>query len=134
MLIFALHSLSKEEKMKTNLNRIIRERKKTIYSSLTTTIEETMKPCYDSKTEDHYRHINTLLHIFVVQHFYVNMFLFYVEAKRIGGKGSLNKMRETIEEHVHLSKDVMFAQAKDAMTTQLRYLTVCHILYFVIQK
>ncbi|KAL3055673.1 hypothetical protein OYC64_018364 [Pagothenia borchgrevinki] len=38
---------TEEEKMKANLNKIIRERKKTIYSSLTTTIEETMKPCYD---------------------------------------------------------------------------------------
>ncbi|KAJ4942426.1 hypothetical protein JOQ06_012292 [Pogonophryne albipinna] len=38
---------TEEEKMKTNLNKLIRECKKTIYSSLTTTIEETMKPCYD---------------------------------------------------------------------------------------
>ncbi|KAJ4932094.1 hypothetical protein JOQ06_010524 [Pogonophryne albipinna] len=37
---------TEEEKMKTKLNKLIRKRKKTIYSSLTTTIEETMKPCY----------------------------------------------------------------------------------------
>ncbi|KAF3846364.1 hypothetical protein F7725_003442 [Dissostichus mawsoni] len=42
---------TEEEKMKTNLNKLIRERKKTIYSSLTTTIEETMKECYDRAKE-----------------------------------------------------------------------------------
>ena len=119
--------------MKTNLNKLIRERKKTIYSSLTTTIEETMKECYDSKSEDHYRHRNTL-HMFMLQNVYVNMFLFYVGAKEIRGEGTLKNMRETIEMHVHGSKDVMFAQAKDAMMKQLRDLMVCHILYFVLQK
>ncbi|KAL3053752.1 hypothetical protein OYC64_006137 [Pagothenia borchgrevinki] len=79
---------TEEEKMKTKLNKLIRERKKTIYSSLTTTIEETMKECYDG-------------------------------AKEIRGEGSLEKMRETIEMHVHDSKNVMFAQAKDAMMKQL---------------
>ncbi|KAI9514765.1 hypothetical protein NQZ68_030955 [Dissostichus eleginoides] len=42
---------TEEEKMKTNLKKLIRERKKTIYSSLTTTIEETMKECYDRAKE-----------------------------------------------------------------------------------
>ncbi|KAJ4931691.1 hypothetical protein JOQ06_010131, partial [Pogonophryne albipinna] len=80
---------TEEEKMKTKLNKLIRERKKTIYSSLTTTIEETMKECYD-------------------------------RAKEIKGKGSEEKMRETIEMHMHGSKNVMFTQAKDAMMEQLR--------------
>ncbi|XP_034075640.1 nuclear GTPase SLIP-GC-like [Gymnodraco acuticeps] len=82
---------TEEEKMKTNLNNLIRERKKTIYSSLTTTIEETMKPCYD-------------------------------RAKEIKGVGTLKNMRETIEKHVHDSKNVMFALAKDAMMKQMREL------------
>ncbi|XP_068574325.1 nuclear GTPase SLIP-GC-like isoform X2 [Cebidichthys violaceus] len=38
---------TEEEKMKTKLNKIIRDRKKTIYSSLTTTIETNMQKCYD---------------------------------------------------------------------------------------
>ncbi|KAI9514763.1 hypothetical protein NQZ68_030953 [Dissostichus eleginoides] len=42
---------TEEEKMKTNLKKLICERKKTIYSSLTTTIEETMKECYDRAKE-----------------------------------------------------------------------------------
>ncbi|KAI4822892.1 hypothetical protein KUCAC02_008413 [Chaenocephalus aceratus] len=79
---------TEEETMTTKLNKLIRKRKKTIYSSLTTTIEETMKPCYD-------------------------------RAKEIRGEGSLKNMRETIEMHVHGSKNVMFAQAKDAMMKQL---------------
>ena len=85
---------------------------------------------------DHYSagDATTLLHIFMLQHFYVNMFLFYVGAKEIKGEGTLKNMRETIEIHVHVSKNVMFAQAKDAMMKQLRDLKVYHILYFVIQK
>ncbi|KAK5885005.1 hypothetical protein CesoFtcFv8_018763 [Champsocephalus esox] len=42
---------TEEETMTTKLNKLIRKRKKTIYSSLTTTIEETMKPCYDRAKE-----------------------------------------------------------------------------------
>ncbi|KAJ4931693.1 hypothetical protein JOQ06_010133 [Pogonophryne albipinna] len=80
---------TEEEKMKTKLKKLILERKKTIYSSLTTTIEETMKECYD-------------------------------RAKEIKGKGSEEKMRETIKKHVYDSKNVIFAQAKDAMMKQLR--------------
>ncbi|XP_026181789.1 nuclear GTPase SLIP-GC-like isoform X2 [Mastacembelus armatus] len=37
---------TEEEKLKTKLNRTIRKRKKTIYNSLTDTIEEYMKECY----------------------------------------------------------------------------------------
>ncbi|XP_059204614.1 nuclear GTPase SLIP-GC-like [Centropristis striata] len=37
---------TEEENIKTELNKIIRERKKIIYSSLMTTIEEAMKKCY----------------------------------------------------------------------------------------
>ncbi|XP_068574328.1 nuclear GTPase SLIP-GC-like isoform X2 [Cebidichthys violaceus] len=38
---------TEEEQIKTKLNKIIRKRKKTIYSSLTTTIETNMQKCYD---------------------------------------------------------------------------------------
>ncbi|KAK9535077.1 hypothetical protein VZT92_007480 [Zoarces viviparus] len=38
---------TEEEQMKTKLNKIIRKRKKSIYSSLTTTIETNMQKCYD---------------------------------------------------------------------------------------
>ncbi|KAK2833466.1 hypothetical protein Q5P01_017355 [Channa striata] len=37
---------TEEENIKTKLNKIIRERKKTIYTSLMETIEETMQECY----------------------------------------------------------------------------------------
>ncbi|XP_045889158.1 nuclear GTPase SLIP-GC-like [Micropterus dolomieu] len=42
---------TEEEKIKTKLNKIIRERKKTVYSSLTTTIEMTMEKCYTKAAE-----------------------------------------------------------------------------------
>ncbi|XP_027140963.1 nuclear GTPase SLIP-GC isoform X2 [Larimichthys crocea] len=38
---------TEEEEIKTKLNKMIRERKKTIYSSLMTTIEKTMQECYE---------------------------------------------------------------------------------------
>ncbi|XP_056263680.1 nuclear GTPase SLIP-GC-like isoform X2 [Pseudoliparis swirei] len=38
---------TEEDKIKTKLNKIIRDHKKTIYSSLTTTIEKSMQECYD---------------------------------------------------------------------------------------
>ncbi|KAM6966887.1 nuclear GTPase SLIP-GC-like [Tautogolabrus adspersus] len=38
---------TEEEKMKAKLDKTIRERKKEIYNSLTTTIEENMQKCYD---------------------------------------------------------------------------------------
>uniref|UniRef100_A0A8P4G836 Dynamin N-terminal domain-containing protein n=1 Tax=Dicentrarchus labrax TaxID=13489 RepID=A0A8P4G836_DICLA len=80
---------TEEEKMKTKLNKITRERKKTIYSSLTTTIEEAMKECYQ-------------------------------KAADFKGKDSLKNMRDTIEKHVHDSKNIMFQQAKNEMLNQLR--------------
>ncbi|XP_068435190.1 nuclear GTPase SLIP-GC-like [Clinocottus analis] len=42
---------TEEKKIKAKLNKIIRERKKTIYSSLTATIETSMQPCYDAAKE-----------------------------------------------------------------------------------
>ncbi|XP_051243531.1 nuclear GTPase SLIP-GC-like isoform X9 [Dicentrarchus labrax] len=87
---------TEEEKMKTKLNKITRERKKTIYSSLTTTIEEAMKECYQI------------------------VFYFVVEAADFKGKDSLKNMRDTIEKHVHDSKNIMFQQAKNEMLNQLR--------------
>lgn len=46
MWIFS-YSLSQEIKMKKKLIKIIRDRKKKIYSSLMTTVEESMQKCYD---------------------------------------------------------------------------------------
>ena len=43
---------SKEQKIKTVLNKTIREKKKTVYNSLTTTIEGKMQDCYQRKIED----------------------------------------------------------------------------------
>ncbi|XP_070778951.1 nuclear GTPase SLIP-GC-like [Enoplosus armatus] len=79
---------TEEKKIKTTLNRKIRERKKTIYSSLTMTVEEAMQECYE-------------------------------KAKTFRGKGSQEKMRDTIETHVYDSKNTMFEKAKDAMLSQL---------------
>ncbi|XP_049926287.1 nuclear GTPase SLIP-GC-like [Epinephelus moara] len=42
---------TEEEKMKTKLNKIIREQKKTIYNSLMETIEENMQECYEKAAE-----------------------------------------------------------------------------------
>ncbi|XP_023279039.1 nuclear GTPase SLIP-GC-like isoform X2 [Seriola lalandi dorsalis] len=79
---------TEEEKIKMKLNKKIREHKKTIFSSLTGTIEANLRDCYKKAAE-------------------------------FSGKGSLEKMRETIEKHVHESKDTMFDQAKANMLMQL---------------
>ncbi|XP_072224614.1 nuclear GTPase SLIP-GC-like [Leuresthes tenuis] len=42
---------TEEEKMKTKLSRLIRDRKKTIYSSLLKTIKEIMQECYEKAAE-----------------------------------------------------------------------------------
>uniref|UniRef100_A0A3P8SKJ2 Dynamin N-terminal domain-containing protein n=1 Tax=Amphiprion percula TaxID=161767 RepID=A0A3P8SKJ2_AMPPE len=75
---------TEEEKIKTKLNKIIREHKKTIYNSLTETIVEKMLDCYK-------------------------------RAAAFSGPDSLKYMRDTILEHVQVSKDMMFEEAKAAM-------------------
>ncbi|KAM8845853.1 LOW QUALITY PROTEIN: nuclear GTPase SLIP-GC-like [Spinachia spinachia] len=80
---------AEEDKMKKKLIEMIRDRKKMIYSSLMTTVEESMQKCYD-------------------------------KAKVIVGTNSLKKMRETMREHVHDSKNIMFKTAQKVMLTQLR--------------
>ncbi|XP_029913405.1 nuclear GTPase SLIP-GC-like isoform X3 [Myripristis murdjan] len=47
----------------------------------------------------------------------------YKNAAEIHGKDSLKNMRDTIKNHLHESKDIMFDQAKDHMLTRLRNLT-----------
>ncbi|KAK2833470.1 hypothetical protein Q5P01_017359 [Channa striata] len=81
---------TEEEKIKTKLNKIIQERKKTIYSSLTETIEDAMQGCY-------------------------------IEAAGFK-KDKLKNMRDTLEKHIHVSKNVMFEQAKNVMLHQLNAL------------
>ncbi|XP_029913406.1 LOW QUALITY PROTEIN: nuclear GTPase SLIP-GC-like [Myripristis murdjan] len=46
----------------------------------------------------------------------------YKKAAEIHGKDSLKNMRDTIKNHLHESKDIMFDQAKDDMLTRLRNL------------
>ncbi|XP_061566211.1 nuclear GTPase SLIP-GC-like [Cololabis saira] len=82
---------TEEENLKSRLNKVIRKRKKTVYSSLTENIKGSMQECYSRAAE-------------------------------FRGKGSVDNMRETIERHMHESKNSMFDQAKDEMMNQLKYL------------
>lgn len=61
-----------------------------------------------------------------------NNFLFFVGAAAFRGQDTLKNMRETIEAHVHDSKNTMFQQAVDVMLNQLSGLRVCYILSYVI--
>ncbi|GLD69107.1 nuclear GTPase SLIP-GC-like isoform X4 [Lates japonicus] len=79
---------TEEEKIKTRVNKIIQESKKTIYNSLTETIEKEMQDCY-------------------------------TKAAGFTGQDTLKNMRDTIEKHVHDSKDTMFDMAKNEMLRQL---------------
>ncbi|XP_076739275.1 nuclear GTPase SLIP-GC isoform X2 [Maylandia zebra] len=78
---------TEEKKMKTKLNKIILTQKKWIYNSLTETIKNNMKGCYE-------------------------------EAAAFEKKGTLKRMRDTIERHVESKMD-MFEEAKNAMLEQL---------------
>ncbi|XP_047428425.1 nuclear GTPase SLIP-GC-like [Mugil cephalus] len=53
-----------------------------------------------------------------------NMQKCYDKAYAFTGKGSLKKMRETIQRHVYNSKNVMFDQAKDAHLNLLKQLKI----------
>ncbi|XP_050923038.1 uncharacterized protein LOC108886319 isoform X2 [Lates calcarifer] len=79
---------TEEEKIKTRVNKIIQESKKTIYNSLIETIEKEMQDCY-------------------------------TKAAKFRGQDTLKNMRDTIEKHVHDSKDTMFDMAKNEMLRQL---------------
>ncbi|XP_040927720.1 nuclear GTPase SLIP-GC-like isoform X2 [Betta splendens] len=46
----------------------------------------------------------------------------YKEARKFRGEGSLQKMRKKLEDHLHLSKNIMFKEAKDAMLQKLQNL------------
>ncbi|XP_015224690.1 PREDICTED: nuclear GTPase SLIP-GC-like [Cyprinodon variegatus] len=52
----------------------------------------------------------------------------YDKAAGFSGTGSLQNMRETIERHVHKSKDILFEKAKDEMLDLHSSLRVCYIL------
>ncbi|XP_040919090.1 nuclear GTPase SLIP-GC-like isoform X2 [Toxotes jaculatrix] len=82
---------TEEEKIKTKVNKNIRERKKIIYHSLSSKIQELMQECYD-------------------------------EAAKFRGTDTLKNMRQTIEKHVHESKNTMFEVAKNVMLDKLNKL------------
>uniref|UniRef100_A0A8C6TL55 Nuclear GTPase SLIP-GC-like n=1 Tax=Neogobius melanostomus TaxID=47308 RepID=A0A8C6TL55_9GOBI len=96
---------AEEDKLKVRLIKIVRNRKKMIYSSLTQTVEETMQECYK-------------------------------QAAAFSGKGSLDKMRLTIENYIDDVKDTIFVHAKEAMLNQLKQLMeeVVRILSETFQK
>ncbi|XP_055008566.1 nuclear GTPase SLIP-GC-like isoform X2 [Boleophthalmus pectinirostris] len=82
---------AQEEKIKTRLIKIIRNRKKMIYNSLAQTVKETMQECYK-------------------------------KAAGSSGKGSLERMRHTLEAYIQEVKDTMFDCAKANMLSQLQTL------------
>ncbi|XP_014910966.1 nuclear GTPase SLIP-GC-like isoform X1 [Poecilia latipinna] len=63
---------TEEEKIKTKLNKMIRDNKKVIYMSLTKTVEEIMKECYEKAAE--FRGKNTLQNIRETIQVYVHNF------------------------------------------------------------
>ncbi|KAM4535904.1 nuclear GTPase SLIP-GC-like isoform 1-T2 [Fundulus diaphanus] len=80
---------SEEDRLKTDMRKSIRKQKKTVYRSLTQTVEEAMQDCYK-------------------------------KAAVFTGVGTLQNMRDTIEKHVHVSKNTMFEDAKNNMMKLLK--------------
>jgi len=59
--------LLKEDQMKRKLSKDIRDRKKTIYTSLTKTIEESMQDCYKGKRRSYNRQpVTKIVHTFII--------------------------------------------------------------------
>ncbi|KAM4531392.1 uncharacterized protein PAE49_023605 [Odontesthes bonariensis] len=118
-----------EEKMKTKLSRLIRDRKKTIYSSLLRTIEEIMQECYESKMSWHAACLYHDMHSYSIfsvigdENQNQNDNPLFLEAAEFKGKDSLQNMRDTIVRHVYESKNSMFDRAKTVMLNELKELT-----------
>ncbi|XP_029292882.1 nuclear GTPase SLIP-GC-like [Cottoperca gobio] len=72
---------TEEEKMKTKLNKIIREDKKMIYSSLTTTIENTMEECYEEAKEIKGRDSLKNMRDIIVKHVHDSKNIMFQQAK-----------------------------------------------------
>ncbi|XP_054464023.1 nuclear GTPase SLIP-GC-like [Anoplopoma fimbria] len=81
---------TEEEKMKTKLNKIIRDRKKEIYSSLMTTIQTAMQECYNNAK--HIRGTGMLqnMRATIVKHVHGSKDVMFQEAKDV----MLNQLRD----------------------------------------
>ncbi|XP_026181797.1 nuclear GTPase SLIP-GC-like [Mastacembelus armatus] len=86
---------TEEEKLKTKLNRTIRQRKKMIYNSLTDTIEEYMKECYKKAAD--FRGEGTLgnMRETLMNHVHDEKYRMFERAKAVM-LDELNKLKEEI--------------------------------------
>ncbi|XP_058508914.1 nuclear GTPase SLIP-GC-like [Solea solea] len=87
---------TEEEKVKHKLNKTIRDRKKTIYNSLTDKIEENMQTCYDAAKEEEGTGSMIRMQDIILDHIKDNEDTMFKEAKR-----------EMLEQLVHLKSDIL---------------------------
>ncbi|XP_054463274.1 nuclear GTPase SLIP-GC-like [Anoplopoma fimbria] len=83
-----------EEKMKTKLNKIIRDRKKEIYSSLTTTIQTAMQECYNDAKQISGTGILQNMRDTIVKHVHGSKDVMFQEAKDV----MLNQLRDLMND------------------------------------
>uniref|UniRef100_UPI0037E8E0F8 LOW QUALITY PROTEIN: nuclear GTPase SLIP-GC-like n=1 Tax=Semicossyphus pulcher TaxID=241346 RepID=UPI0037E8E0F8 len=104
---------TEEERLKTKLDKTIRQRKKEIYSSLTTTIEEIMQTCYDKAKE--YTGEGTLekMRDTIKQHVDANKDTMFEEAK----EAMLSKLEELKEYILKTLKDTMLESIELSLNT-----------------
>nr|XP_046271395.1 nuclear GTPase SLIP-GC-like isoform X2 [Scatophagus argus] len=103
---------TEEEKIKTNLNNIIRERKKAIYNSLTATVEEAMQDCYRTEA---FRGPDTLRNMrdTIMGHVHHSKNTMFQQAKDI----MLKKLRDLEVEILMTLGDTMFKSIELSLST-----------------
>ncbi|XP_054483530.1 nuclear GTPase SLIP-GC-like [Anoplopoma fimbria] len=82
--------ITEEEKMKTKLNKIIRDRKKTIYSSLTETIQTAMQECYNDAKQIRGTGMLQNMRATIVKHVHGSKDVMFQKAKVV----MLNQLRD----------------------------------------
>ncbi|XP_029292881.1 nuclear GTPase SLIP-GC-like [Cottoperca gobio] len=103
-----------EEKIKTKLNEIIRERKKMIYSSLTTTIENTMKECYEEAKEIKGRDSLKNMRDTIVKHVHDSKNIMFEQAK----DDMLNQLRDLMLEILETLEETMQESIELSLKTE----------------
>nr|XP_040045927.1 nuclear GTPase SLIP-GC-like [Gasterosteus aculeatus aculeatus] len=99
-----LEFLNAEEiKMKKKLVKIIRERKKTIYSSLMTTVEESMQKCYDDAKGIRGKHSLNNMRETMRKHVHDSKNIMFKNARKV----MLNQLRELRDDILKDLKETM---------------------------
>ncbi|KAM4531393.1 nuclear GTPase SLIP-GC-like [Odontesthes bonariensis] len=107
---------TEEDKMKTKLSRLIRDRKKTIYSSLLKTIEKIMQECYEKAAEFKGKDSLQNMRDTIVRHVYESKNSMFDRAKTV----MLNELKELTDEIVETLEKTMTKSIELSLKTDYK--------------